>query len=162
MSEEILYSMGQIPDEMIAEAMNSSGNRHRMILRRTAAIAASICLIVTGIVAAVIYRNSQVTATNENIMAGGPALFVYYEGHYYFYRGYYDKALPEGYEYAGQTNNIGMNTPEHNLDSNKYGRIYVNETVPDVIYFRWNSWDEEFEEKPEPYLILRLEELFEK
>ncbi len=156
MSEEIISALGNLPDEMIAEAIESSGRRHKITWRRTVAVAAGIFLIVTGIVVALIYRNEPIISRNENTIPAERCLYVYYDGNVYAYHGYYDYAPAEGFEYAGMVNFIGKNTPKFSLDSNADGSIYVNTANPDIIYFRWKNWDEEIEGKPEPYLILTL------
>lgn len=170
MSEKILISLGMLSDEMIAEAITSSGTEHKKKCRKFIPAVASLLLIITGIIITIVCRNSQgigievnpgnsqIASTENNINPAIGPLYVYYAGVAYVYRGYYNTALPEGFEYAGGVNNIGENIPQQSFDSNYEGCIYINQNNPDVIYFRWYNWDEELEGKPEPFLILKPEE----
>lgn len=169
MSEKILNSLGMLSDEMIAEALESSGRQNRITWKKIVVTAASLLLIISVITTVIISRNLQKTgsvvdndsshiASSEDIVNPGQgSLYVYYEGIAYVYHGYYDNYLPEGFEYVDRVNNIGKNIPKNNFDSNYDGHIYINENNSDMIYFRWDNWDEELEGRTEPFLILKPE-----
>ncbi len=163
MSEKILISLGKLSDEMIEEAITASGAECKKIWRKFIPAAASLFLIITGIIVMIVCRNSQgigigvnpdnsqIASTDIFLNPCDNSLYVYYEGIDYVYYGYCSNVLPEGFEYAGRANNIGENIPEHSFDSNYDGRIYINESKSDVIYFRL---DKGFESKMELFLIL--------
>ena len=85
------------------------------------------------------------------------AAHVYLDGNGFFHNGKLSYELPEGYEYAGDVINVGNTFSGKDFEGNVDGKIYLDESVTDTVYFSWAEWDEE-KDGPPPFLKLEFDE----
>lgn len=85
------------------------------------------------------------------------AAHVYLDGNGFFHNGKLSYELPDGYKYAGDVINVGNIFSGKDFEGNVDGKIYLDESVTDTVYFSWAEWDEE-KDGPPPFLKLELDE----
>lgn len=147
-AEQFVYYINNISDSIIDEAIKSGRQKNR---KKRIVIAASICTILLLCTVKVI---SNYTDIGQNIDSTAPPC-VHYNNDTYIYHGKIVYELPESATYISETTYKTHFPLENNYESNREGRIYLDKSSSDIVYFQWKEWNE-IEYGREPYLIMEI------
>lgn len=104
--------------------------------------------------------NDIIRAVISNEPGSDRPVTIYYGGHIYSHGGYITYDLPDGFDFIGETNNVGNSSKTENFAANEDGYLYKSIEDDELIYFQWKEWDESVDGGKEPYLLLYCKEQY--
>ena len=97
--------------------------------------------------------NDIIRAVISNEPGSARPVTIYFAGHIYSHDGYITYDLPDGFDFIGETNNVGNSPKIENFAANEDGYLYKSIENDELIYFQWKEWDESVDGGKEPYLL---------
>lgn len=113
----------------------------------------SVCFVLSVCIFVGCTVQTQDSSYNNEPGSARPVT-TYYSGYIYSHDGHITYDIPDGFDFIGETNNVGNSPKTEDFAANEDGYLYKNIEDDELIYFQWKEWDESVDGGEEPYLLL--------